>query len=206
MCSAVQVSQFPNFSIGIGGRGGSPLAAGGSGRNRFGIRVRGENTSFSWSAGTGWGAAVSNDGLVLGGERGGALSAGRTDCSGTSAGYGTTSTAGRRGTSTGRGSTSGCSGGTMACRGGRLSTGTERVSVRPGVGTSAGARRASASRTRASADFSLPGSLVAVVSTFCLRGGNVLPSLPALCASFASGASRCVAGCSSAAAAEGGVG
>jgi hypothetical protein len=54
--SPVQISQFPNFSIGIGGRGGSPLAAGGSGRNRFGIRLRVENTSSSWSTGNGSGA------------------------------------------------------------------------------------------------------------------------------------------------------
>jgi hypothetical protein len=99
----VQVAQFPNFSIGIGGRGGSSLAAGGSGRSN-GIRVRVENTSWSWSAGNGWGAAVSNGGLVLGGvarisgERGGrsALGAGPdwTGRIGTSAGYGTASTAG----------------------------------------------------------------------------------------------------------------
>ena len=45
-CSPVQEAQFPNLSTGMGGRGGSPLAAGGSGRSR-GIRVRAENTSLS---------------------------------------------------------------------------------------------------------------------------------------------------------------
>jgi len=41
-----RLSQFPNLSTGMGGRGGSPLAAGGAGRSRR-IRVRAENTSLS---------------------------------------------------------------------------------------------------------------------------------------------------------------
>src|SRR5262249_54138960 len=57
-------SQFPNSFIsgnavptGMGGRGVSPVGAGGSGRSRSGIRLRAENTPLSWSAvGGGWGA------------------------------------------------------------------------------------------------------------------------------------------------------
>jgi hypothetical protein len=53
----------------MGGRGVSPVAAGGAGRNRSGIRSRAEKTLSSWSAGGGgWGAAISSGGLALGGS------------------------------------------------------------------------------------------------------------------------------------------
>ena len=47
----------------------SPVGAGGSGRSRSGIRLRGENTPVSWSAvGGGWGALISSGGSALGGS------------------------------------------------------------------------------------------------------------------------------------------
>src|SRR5271165_6488589 len=45
----------------MGGRGVSPVAGGGSGRSRSGIRSRAENTPLSWSRG----AANSSGGLAL---------------------------------------------------------------------------------------------------------------------------------------------
>src|SRR5258708_39712345 len=53
----------------MGGRGVSPVGAGGSGRIRSGIRLRAENTPLSWSAVGGcWGALISSGGC---GRRGG---------------------------------------------------------------------------------------------------------------------------------------
>ena len=43
---------------GMGGRGASPVAVGGTGRSKSGIRLRAENTSSSRSAEAGWGAAL----------------------------------------------------------------------------------------------------------------------------------------------------
>src|ERR1700738_1753081 len=71
--------QFPNSlsgdaaTTGMGGRGASPIGIGGSGRSRSGIRLRAENTSLSWSAGGGWGAAPKGCGSTVArtvGERG----------------------------------------------------------------------------------------------------------------------------------------
>jgi hypothetical protein len=63
--------QFPNslsgdaVTTGMGGRGASPIGIGGSGRSRSGIRLRAENTSLSWSAGDGWGAAPEGCGSTV---------------------------------------------------------------------------------------------------------------------------------------------
>jgi hypothetical protein len=70
------MSQFPDspylgnaVPTGMGGRGASPMGAGGSGRSRSGIRLRAENTPLSWSVGgNGWGAAISIGGLALGSD------------------------------------------------------------------------------------------------------------------------------------------
>src|SRR5262249_9678613 len=54
---------------GMGGRGVSPVGAGGSGRSKSGIRLRAENTPLPWSAvGACWGALISRGGSVLGGS------------------------------------------------------------------------------------------------------------------------------------------
>src|SRR5260221_7468308 len=54
---------------GMGGRGVSPVGAGGSGGSRSGIRLRAENTPLSWSAGGGgWGALISSGRAALRGR------------------------------------------------------------------------------------------------------------------------------------------
>jgi hypothetical protein len=55
---------------GMGGRGASPVAVGGSGRSRSGIRLRAENTSLSWSAGVGWGVELEGCGSMVTGTSG----------------------------------------------------------------------------------------------------------------------------------------
>src|SRR5260221_2850633 len=147
---------------GMGGRGVSPVGAGGSGRSRSGIRLRAEHTPLSWTAvGGGWGELISSGGSVLGGSGStavtgrdwmstGATGLGRTTgergcrsapvagpgctgCGRTSAACGAASIPAARG-----GTATGCGGPTSAWRGGSLtrrgwtSTGAERGSVRPG--------------------------------------------------------------------------
>src|SRR5260221_12896576 len=74
---------------GMGGRGVSPVGAGGSGRSRSGIRLRAENTPLSWSAVGGcWGALISSGGSALG-ESGSTAATGRDRVSAGGTGLGT---------------------------------------------------------------------------------------------------------------------
>src|SRR5262249_57787044 len=74
------ISEIPYFisgdagPTGMGGRGVSPVGAGGSGRSRSGIRLRAENTPLSRSAVGGcWGALISSGGGGVGGGGAGAV-------------------------------------------------------------------------------------------------------------------------------------
>src|SRR5262249_57770468 len=68
-------SEIPYFisgdvvPTGMGGRGVSPVDAGGAGRSTSGIRLRAEDTALSWSAVGGCGAPISSGGAALGGPR-----------------------------------------------------------------------------------------------------------------------------------------